>query len=88
MCASVIKSVQKKRAKVLNLLLSAAIVLSTVLLKQHSILDVAAGLLMAAGLRRGMEKVFGKEEEKEEGTSQMDESLGTLEMKQKSITHG
>ena len=43
---------------------------------------------MAAGLRRGMEKVFGKEEEKEEGTSQMDESLGTLEMKQKSITHG
>ena len=82
-CASVIKSAKKKRAKALNLLLSASIVLSTVFLKQHSILDVAAGLLMAAGLRGGMEKVFGKEEEKEEGAFQTDGSFGILEMRQK-----
>lgn len=82
-CSSVLKSAQKKRAKALNLLLSASIVLSTVFLKQHSILDVAAGLLMAAGLRRGMEKVFGKEEEKEEGAFQTDGSFGILEMRQK-----
>lgn len=82
-CASVLKSAKKKRAKALNLLLSAAIVLSTVFLKQHSILDVAAGLLMAAGLRGWMEKVFGKGEEKEEGALQIDESLGILEERQK-----
>lgn len=83
-CQSVIKNTQKRSVKIMNITLSVLIILSTVFLKQHSVLDVIAGLIMAAGLRKAAEKIFEKEGEKEEGgVFSCAGSFGMLDTRQK-----